>query len=216
MPVFCFVAILTENLKNMVCFDIGGVLAKISTTWGDAAANAGIDLGNEDACKQSMHHCPNFDEYQNGLVTTEQYLSSLSQFLEVGKDEAERVHAGILVSPYEGTIELVTDLCNSGRKTACLSNTNERHWPTLISKKHYPAIAMLDFKVASHEIKLMKPDSEAYEEFQRITNTTAAEIVFFDDGAGNVGGANACGWQAHRIDPSGDPVLQMREILGLS
>jgi FMN phosphatase YigB (HAD superfamily) len=48
------------------------------------------------------------------------------------------------------------------------------------------------------------------------TGFSGSELVFFDDTPVNVSAAIELGWQAFVIDPFGDPVQQMRELLSNS
>jgi FMN phosphatase YigB (HAD superfamily) len=49
-----------------------------------------------------------------------------------------------------------------------------------------------------------------YEAFESASGAKGPQIAYFDDAWGNVEAAAARGWHATRIDPLGDPAMQMR------
>jgi HAD superfamily hydrolase (TIGR01509 family) len=70
-------------------------------------------------------------------------------------------------------------------------------------------------------MRLLKPDREIYHAFARATGFDGApgsrggpeHIVFFDDLPENVAAARAAGWQAFRVDHTGDTAAQMGGVL---
>jgi len=95
--------------------------------------------------------------------------------------------------------------------TACLSNTNARHWELMHSDSH-AGLPMhhLTHRVASHLVGVMKPEEGIYEHLEQITGLAPGSLLFFDDKAENVATAKRRGWHGERIDPGGDTVAQMR------
>ncbi len=197
-----------------VCFDVGGVLARIVRTWGEAADHTGIVIAE---AARPVPHATGFEphlQYQRGEIGESAYLEALKAYLEVDSvEDALRVHNGILLEPYPGTFELVLELRRAGVKTASLSNTNAPHFATMLDPEKFPAIVALDFKVPSHEVRSEKPNPEIYRILEEAIGARGAEIVFFDDSAKNVEAANLVGWHAFWIDPAGSPASQMREHL---
>jgi HAD superfamily hydrolase (TIGR01509 family) len=196
-----------------IVFDIGGVLARICTTWGEAAEVAGIRIAQ--CGGRLLSALTPFDRYQAGQIDCDTYFSELSAELGCTADLAERAHRGILREPMPGTPELVRDLRERGFVTGCLSNTNEPHWREMMESPRFAHIAALDLKMASHRERLHKPDPAIFAHFARTFELRPEEIVYFDDHVPNVLGAAAAGWEAHLIDPEADPAGRMRRILGL-
>jgi FMN phosphatase YigB (HAD superfamily) len=197
-----------------VCFDVGGVLARIVRTWGEAADHTGIVIAE---AARSVPHATGFEphlQYQRGEIDESAYLEALRAFLEVGSvEDALRVHNGILLEAYPGTLELVLELQRVGVTTASLSNTNAPHFARMLDPELFPAIVALDFKVASHEVQSEKPNPEIYRILERTIGAQGSEIVFFDDSVKNVEAAGLVGWHAYWIDPAGSPATQVREHL---
>lgn len=196
----------------MVCFDLGGVLARIRRTWQACADAAGVKTGLRETEVYDLSDFVLFDAFQLGSLASPDYLEKLSSYLMVSQNDAKAVHNAILEAPYEGTAELVQDLKAAGHSTACLSNTNSLHWEILNSET-YPSIQGLDFKMVSHTIGLLKPEPAVFRRFDLEAETTPGQVVYFDDHEGNVLAAKKHGWNAILVDHLGDPATQMREAL---
>jgi putative hydrolase of the HAD superfamily len=160
---------------------------------------------------------PAFEPFQAGQIGLNEFLTDLRLFLQLGSNEsALAVHLGILKEPYPGTLEFVEELHRTGIRTACLSNTNAPHWDKMREFSLYPAIASIEFPFVSHELGMDKPGREIYDSLNTSTGFSGSELVFFDDTPVNVSAAIELEWQAFVIDPFGDPVQQMRELLSNS
>lgn len=194
-------------------FDLGGVLAIICHNWQDAARTAGVQTQLPETPPIPLAGLASFDAHQAGRVDDVAYLQALASDLGVSVDEARRVHNGILVKPYPGTLELVEALLAQGTRLGCLSNTNEAHWQILTSPDHYPAIAKTTLQMASHRVGLEKPHAAIYRHYEQVFGLQSSQIVYFDDNVGNVEGAIAVGWRAHRINPNEDTAAQLRTLL---
>ena len=198
--------------RVMVCFDLGGVLARIRRTWQQCVLAAGAESGLRQDELYDLTDFPLFDAFQLGALDTEQYLQELGSYLSMPPEKTKPVHNAILDRPYEGTEEVVRDLQNAGHRTACLSNTNALHWDILNSSA-FPAIENLEFKMVSHMIRLLKPEPMVFRMFDLETEMSPQHVVYFDDHEGNVLAARRHGWNAVLIDHEGDPADQMRKSL---
>ena len=198
---------------KIICFDVGGVLVKISQSWQEAFLRANLESTFPSPEPVLLPACEPMNEYQSGKIGYAEYLTKLGDFLHVSPEKAEVVHQSILQYEYPGIPELVSELKAAGFTTAILSNTNAPHWADLLNPQKFPTVASVDAPHASHLLGLGKPDPEIYAAFNRETDSTPEDVVFFDDSQTNVDAANAFGWTAHRIDPWGDPAAQMRQFL---
>jgi HAD superfamily hydrolase (TIGR01509 family) len=193
-----------------VAFDIGGVMVRIAKTWGEARAAAGLGPGGPDGPLSSFAE---FDRYQSGLVTDEEYLEALAGFLGGSRADAAQVHRRVLQEPMPGTMELVADVEAAGVVCGCLSNTNALHWGPLVEVGTYPALARLRVKVGSHELRASKPEPAIYRAFEEAVGAGGASVAYFDDVAEYVEGGRAMGWQAWQVPEGDDPVRFMRARL---
>ncbi len=197
----------------MVCFDLGGVLARINRTWQGAAKTAGIQTCLAPDPEIPLADLACFDEFQAGKLGLAEYLDDLAVALGVNDEQALAVHNCILVTPYDGTEDLIALIKQGGSRTSCLSNTNAPHWEILRSKDHFPGIASLEFGMASHEVKMEKPNTEIFRHFEATVGAEPDEIVFFDDSEPNIKAAKALGWRAYWIDHEKETAPQIRRAL---
>src|SRR5579884_3278043 len=192
------------NSKQMVvCFDLGGVLARIRRSWQACASAVGVPIGLP---PDETHDLPSFhlfDQFQNGALDSKEYLAELAKHLSVTTPQALSVHNAILDSPYPGTPTLVRELAEAGHKTACLSNTNSLHW-SIMNSPAFAAIAGLDFKMVSHEVRLSKPDQKIFALFDEHVGVSPSQVIYFDDSNENVVIANKHGWHAILVDHEGN------------
>lgn len=192
---------------DTVCFDLGGVLVRICTDWNL------ILQGRGEQAQLSIDEPAIFAQFQTGLLDAPTYVKELASYLGVEEQHAFAAHQSILVEPYAGTLELVQDLEEAGLQTGCLSNTNELHWIEMVSGDRFPAIARLQFQVASHEVQLSKPDPTIFRHFESVCSRTPEQIMYFDDTETHVRAASELGWHAFQVDPQGDTSWQMRKVL---
>ncbi|HVL37918.1 MAG TPA: HAD-IA family hydrolase [Fimbriimonadaceae bacterium] len=194
-----------------VVFDVGGVLAVICHTWGDALDAAGV-LGRASVREEPHQACPAFDPYQAGQLSQDAYLQALAAYLECTVPEAMRVHEHILVGPTLGIERIIDELHARGVITACLSNTNEPHFRAMLSGR-FPAIDKLQHKFVSHLLGMEKPHPAIYCHVAETLSLDPESILFFDDNLANVLGALKCGWAAHHVVVDQDPAQQIRQKL---
>lgn len=199
--------------QRAVIFDIGGVMVRICHTWQDAAAVTGIETPLLPPEPVSLMDAPGFDAYQAGEIPLEQYTSLLASFLGCTPEQAFLAHQGILKDEYPGIGQLVEELTHAQVVTGCLSNTNAPHWVDLTQHPRFETVHKLQFKMASHEVGLAKPDPRIFELYCQTIGLAPAHITYFDDNRANVESAVSLGWNAHLIDPEGDTVAQMRQVI---
>jgi glucose-1-phosphatase len=210
----------------VVCFDLGGVLVRLSRSWGDACVRAGLPERDPEWLSSPAWRARRQlvgDRYQCGEIECSAYFAGLS--LSSGglysAADIESMHAAWTLEHYEGALALVRALnALPNVATACLSNTNHAHWVRLAGidgRAEYPAVLELRHRLASHLLGCAKPDARIFElaqaEFSKVDPVQASDIYFFDDLEENVSAAQAVGWSAFRVDPTGDTVAQMRTVL---
>lgn len=194
---------------TLVVFDLGGVLVRIRHTWDDILAF----MGEPPLARTSPWRHADYDPltaYQEDRIDEDLYLDQVGGDLGLTPERARAAHAAMLEGDYVGAVDLIESLKAAGAKTACLSNTNALHWVALMA--NHPTLLALDARYASFEIRVSKPDPRAY----RIVADAfpdADRRLFFDDRMDNVVAALDMGWEAHRVDPDGDPPAQMRRVL---
>jgi len=199
---------------ELVCFDLGGVLIRITQLWHEAAAYAGVPIRPGFDPTLPLTDAPTFNPYQTGEIDDETYFRTLAEYLGAETPEAAlAVHNHILIEPYPGVEGLIRELGQAGIATACLSNTNAPHWIEMNESGRFPTQELLTLRMASHEVRIQKPDPAIFRLLEQSAHVSGESIAFFDDTAPNVVVARELGWNAFVIDPKGDPAAQMREHL---
>ncbi len=198
---------------RFVCFDLGGVLVRVARDWADACARAGVAIAAPSDEEMRLHR-DLMVRYETGHLDEAGYLAEVPRCVPgVEPDAVVRVFDAWLLGLYPGAADLIDDLRSRGLRVGCLSNTNDRHWRTLLGHPSYAALARLDHRFASHELRAMKPDERAYRRVEARTGLGGRQILFFDDRPENVAAARAVGWRAERVDRADDAVSQIREFL---
>jgi HAD superfamily hydrolase (TIGR01509 family) len=204
---------------TLVCFDLGGVLVRICSSWAEACAAAGLELRDVEhfgAEATARARRALADRYQSGEIECEAYYRSTHELLRgaYSAAEVEKIHAAWTLDEYTGVRELVAALnATPELETACLSNTNHAHWQLLVSEERYRGVQSLGHRLASHILRCAKPNPEIYERARELFGRAPHEIIFFDDLPENVAAAARAGWRAVGIDPKGDTVAQIRREL---
>ena len=195
---------------RLVCVDLGGVVVRIRRALAETLHAAGVpgymldELGDAAlaafATEAARHH--------RGELDWEAWLGAAEGALG-GRFEREliaRAHDAVLVGEYPGVAQALAAVRGSGTATACLSNTNDRHWEAMLEM---PAFAAIEHRHASHLLGLEKQDEAIYRAFERETGFDGAGILFLDDLEANCAAARACGWSAVRIDHEKDTAAQI-------
>ena len=78
--------------------------------------------------------------------------------------EIKRIHHAWLLEEYSGVAATIDRIHAAGVATAALSNTNHAHW---VRMNEFPAVTKLQRRLASHELRLAKPDDAIYREAER-------------------------------------------------
>lgn len=193
-------------------------MVRIHGAWDEATAASGIGRGVpgswSDRKSVSEWHTAHLAHHR-GELTSREYFSRVSD-LSAGyysPAEVERIHHAWLIEEYPGMDELVGRLTDAGQHTACLSNTNDYHWRQMHGEPAYPTFRALGTRLASHELRLLKPEPAIYAAAVAALGCQPREIAFFDDLLENVQAARAAGWNAERIDPTGSPPSQIEAAL---
>ena len=199
---------------KLVCFDLGGVLVRIAKGWVDACQRAGVELPHANEAVWSRHR-ELMLRYETGEIDADAYMAEAPGVIGGGvKAEAiVKVFDAWLLGMYPGAPELLDELRSRGFNTACLSNTNQHHWDMITGLAAYRPLQRLDYRLASHELRVMKPNEQAYRRTEAATGFWGEQVLFFDDKAENVAAARAANWKAEVIDQTDDAVPQIREYL---
>ena len=195
---------------RLVCVDLGGVVVRIRRSLSEALHAAGVPgyllKGISDA--EMAAYRATAAAHQRGEHAWESWIEHAHGALggRFDRDTLARAHDAVLVGEYPGVARALGAVRSAGAATACLSNTNDRHWDALLE---LPSFGEIEHRHASHLLGLEKPGHEIYRAFERATGVAAHEILFLDDLEENCAAARACGWNAARIDHERDTAAQI-------
>ncbi|MBC24272.1 MAG: hypothetical protein CMJ32_10205 [Phycisphaerae bacterium] len=199
---------------RVVCFDLGGVVVRIHRNWKALFARfAHEDVANRIDQELEARITDLFETYQLGTIGFDQLLSGMGAALGEGidLDTISRAIDSIVIEEYAGVAGIIEQLGKSGLSTACLSNTNERHWKRMVS---WPSLKSMKHHVASHMVGLAKPEHAIYLKLEEVVQARGPEILFFDDTFENVQAARELGWISVHVDPTAPTAPQL--ITGLA
>lgn len=198
-----------------IVYDFGGVLvdvdfARVIARW---AALSGADAA---ALGERFTLGPVYQAHERGEIDASAYFEAMRTELGLALDDAAFADGwnAIFGEPIHPTVEGMHAL--AGRLPQYLfSNTNAMHhayW----SRRYAAELAPLDAQYVSHEMRLRKPDREAFEHVAAAVGVPAGRILFFDDTVANIEGAKAAGLQSVLVRSTGDVARALAPWLGQS
>lgn len=174
-------------------FDLGRVVIDIDF---DRVLAAWARAANLPARPGPVTHDSAYRQHEVGALSAQDYFAHLRRTLQLQCDD-DAVRDGwnaVFVQPIAATVDLIRA---ARERVPCyaFSNTNATHLAEM--QRAFPEVLALFRTVfASHEIARRKPDAEAFGHVLQAMRLPAQHVLFFDDLAENVAGAQACGMQA--------------------
>lgn len=185
--------------EKIILFDIGGVLIDLG---GMPKFVEWTGMTPHDIMAQWLMS-PGVRAFESGQIGfTAFHHSFVDEWqMEMTEDALYSFFASWVKQTKPGAIALLDEL--RGRYTlACLTNTNAVHWPvvqaTIETDKNFT------HQFVSHLLGKLKPDAEMYEHVIEALGVSAENIIFFDDSAKNVAGAQRFGIQAYQVNTPHD------------
>ncbi len=200
-------------IRNII-FDLGGVFIDINFhKTKEAFTSAGV--ADFDTYFHQSHSNPLFAQLERGLISPEEFYAAFRN--ETGlalTDNAIRDAWNAMLGDFRPASLSVLPEVKKSYNSFLLSNTNQIHYEGFIDIYH-EQIAGDNFNAQfhkayySHEIKLRKPDAEAYAFILQENMIDAAETLFVDDTLKNIEGAKAVGLQTLWLQPG----MQLEETM---
>ncbi|AYG05424.1 HAD family phosphatase [Gryllotalpicola protaetiae] len=179
-----------------VVFDYGEVIS-LSPTEADRRVILGLaDVPADPFWRAYFAHRDGLDQ---GTAGVRAYWQAIAAELGVTWSDA-RIHelwaadfrSWLSVNP--GTVEVLADLKAGGTRLALLSNAGPDFGSYF---RHGPLSDWFDAFYVSGELKLLKPEADIYRHLLDDLGIAPAEMVFTDNRADNVAGAEALGIIGH-------------------
>ena len=180
---------------ELVLFDLGGVLIELGGV-APMRELAGIDTDDELwrrwlTCRWvrsfERGEC-SADEFATGVIADWDLAVEAEAFLDVFRSWP--------IGPLAGADALVRRV-RDAVPVGCLSNTNVLHWDDHFTQ--WPIFEAFDFRFLSFELGIVKPDRELFDRVAELLPTSADRVLFLDDNAINVEGAEAAGFRARHV-----------------
>lgn len=180
-------------IKNVI-FDIGNVL--VTFDWEVLAREISFTDADLEVLRVKVIG-DRWDEFDRGVMTEEEALKYVEEVIPGLEEKFEelwgRIDEAIAVYPY--VEEWMKELKAGGCRIYLLSNFPKRLFEKE-EKEKFRFTGLVDGKVISSFVKMIKPDREIYEYLLREYDLKAEECIFLDDRKGNTEAAEAVGMQA--------------------
>ena len=176
-------------------FDLGGVLVDIKFSRA-IAAWARYSKLPVDELQQKFKYDATYESHERGEIEAHEYFQHLALTLELdaSTEEIERGWNSIFVGEIEATRRLV-EQARMHVPCFAFTNTNASHMATW-SRLYPGVVGAFDRIFASHQLRLRKPEKEAFGRICDLISVAAYDIVFFDDLNENVEAALDAGLRA--------------------
>jgi glucose-1-phosphatase len=179
---------------DLVLFDLGGVLIEVS---GVRAMLELTGIESEQELWRRWLTCRWVRRFESGGCSETEFAAGLVADWQLGLSAAAFLEAfrNWPAGPLPGAAELVAQT-RASVAAGCFSNTNALHWHDHIAG--WPLARLFDHRFLSFELGLLKPDVAAFAHVADLLEVPAGRVLFLDDNAANVAGAEAAGFQAAR------------------
>jgi len=181
---------------DVILFDLGGVLVELSGVpvmhrW----SNNRFD---DDMLWEAWLHSASVRAFETGKISAAQFADEIvaEMALTISANEFIEAFTHWPTGLYSGTDELLIKLRFNNYNLACLSNSNELHWPRLMNEMGLATL--MDEYYASHELGMLKPDADVFAHVIEELGCDAASVLFLDDNNLNVEAARAVGLKSFR------------------
>lgn len=194
-------------IKNIV-FDFGDIFINL-----DKKLFA-EELQKIHISQESEEMLPILQQYEMGLVSTDEFLTFFEERLHVSQDKVKRAWNSILLDFPKERLRFIQNLSESKKyRLFLLSNTNDLHISWI--QKNWGMELYNAFKICfeqfylSHEINLRKPNNNIYEFVLTSNDLAPEETLFIDDTKENTDAAKALGIHIWNLKPGKEDVLEL-------
>ena len=189
----------------LVDFDYGIAVRKLAES---SAASV-------EEVRSVVDQSPLLFRYEGGQMSTQEFFEEVRRLIGFRGEFPEFAAAfADIFSEMPEMISLQSELRALGLPTFILSNTNDiavRH-----IRRRFPFFANFTGYVLSYEQAALKPHRKIYELTEQHAGARGGEILFLDDRAENVEGANELGWQTICHRSAEESIGKIRELTRFS
>jgi putative hydrolase of the HAD superfamily len=204
-----------------VVFDMGGVLISPITnlideiaTWHEITMVEMLDVlmgPREESTPDHPWHRAERGELAMAALQREAEPFAEAAGVRLRGDEYERLLRGDF-EVHDVVLERIGRLREQGYRTAMLTNSFREFRPVLEERID---VSVFDVVVDSSEVGCRKPEPEIYEVTSRLLGRSGEQILYLDDFAANLVGAEAAGWTTIHVIGVGDALADLDRLLGV-
>ncbi|MCR5583957.1 MAG: HAD family phosphatase [Lachnospiraceae bacterium] len=179
-------------IKNVI-LDIGNVLGDFQ--WKELGREC-MKLNDEEfeLFADAMIHSGLWDEFDKAYMTDAEIIKAITDRMPSLADRIPEFfkRLGDIVLDYDYSCPWIDELHAKGFKVYILSNYGKTAFEEG-TKNRLKFVPMVDGKVVSYEVKMVKPNKDIYECLLNRYSLKADECIFFDDRKENIKGAENVG-----------------------
>jgi len=181
---------------KLVAFDLGNVLCAVDETIASKKLSALSDKPWEEVHGIVFSQIRKL-QFESGEMTFDEHaVQAISNLgIDMPLDEFTALYDSVLI-PSESMFPLIERIAEKHR-LALVSNTSEPHWKS--AERFLPFSSSLDPVIVSYEVGVMKPEAAFYDALLERSGVLAANILFVDDLAENIEGAESAGMIGHQF-----------------
>ena len=203
---------------NAIVFDFGNVFINLDKEGAIKRTTEilGFDIITESQNPLYAHIFETNDQYEKGLISTDQFLSFYENLVEdVSKNDVKNLWNSLLKDFPQKRLNFIKNLSAENRfKLILLSNTNELHinWVEDNVFFYNEFKSCFDAFYLSHEINLRKPDADIFRYVLEAHSLKPENTLFIDDTIENTITASQLGIHVWNNNPAIEDVVDLFEI----
>jgi len=182
-------------ITHIIC-DMGGVLVQLE--WSERVSGL---LGRTVPIEELHHLWTNARstvDFESGRITFDEFAHTFKEEFDVdlSPEVIKQEFVKFVQAPMPGCEDVISQL-KQQYHLSLLSNTNSAHYEKL--RDRYDFYAPFDQLFLSHEMGIMKPAPEIFQQVLTALEIAPQAAAFFDDGAKNVETAQSVGIHAYQV-----------------
>lgn len=180
---------------DLVLFDLGGVLIDFA---GVAPMKELAGIETDDELWERWLSCRWVRSFERGQCSPDDFAAGMVDDwdLPIAPPEFLAAFQRWPGGPLPGA-EVLVDEVRRVMPAGCLSNTNALHWEQNFAQ--WAILDEFDFRFLSFELGALKPDRDLFDRVAELLPVPVARVLFLDDNAINVEGAQAAGFAARHV-----------------
>ena len=199
-----------RNIEGLL-FDLGGVLIEIDFERALRAWNQWTLLSIEEL-RQRFKMDEAYEKHERGEIEAPEYFTHLRKMLELEANDSEIILGWNAIFLSE-IVETVDQVRAAKEKLPCFAFTNSNPTHQDFWMSAYPGVVESFHQIfVSSELRLRKPEPEAFEAIADSMNISLDAILFFDDSEENIRGAQAVGMHAIHVKEHTDVKQALAEL----